>query len=128
MRPRFELDSGRKISLEQFFFRKTDEGFLEGSPRSISALVLKHLPITIGRVFWACDATLILKPAGDVLPQYTFIAHLTCLDSVPGQEPGSYSRLLVAWFGEDLTGSLVDLTHNAVQNIDWDRHAENWID
>jgi hypothetical protein len=128
MQPWFELDSGHKISLEQFFFRNTDEGFLEGSPRSISALVLEHLPSTISKVFWECNATLILKPAAEVLPRYTFFAHLTCLDSVPNQEPGYYSRLLVAWFGEDLTGSLVDLTHNAVRTVDWDRHAENWVD
>jgi hypothetical protein len=128
MEPSFMLDSGREVCLEQLFFSSTTVNVLMGDRRSIRAAVLRALPDTIRSVFWDCKATLILTPDGEGLPRYLFIAHLSCADSVPGQESGDYSRLLVAWFQNDLAGSLVDLAHRALRTLDWDRHAENWID
>jgi hypothetical protein len=128
MKPLFKLDSGRQIAIEQFFFQSTATGFLEGSPRAISKHVLEHLPNTIRTLFWDTQATLILKPAEEFLPAYTFIAHLQCMDCVPNGESGYYSRLLVAWFHDDIDATPVRLAHKALRKIDWDQHAENWVD
>jgi hypothetical protein len=116
------------VYIEQFFIRASFEGFLEGAARSISKEVLKRLPGDIAKVFWDCSATLILEPDQEILPAFTFIAHLESSDCVPDQEPGDYSRLLVAWFDDDIDAPPVQLAQRALRDIDWDQHAENWID
>ena len=129
MPERFQLDSGRSVILRQFFVRGTDEGFLEGSPKAVALHVLKHLPDTIAQVFWDGAATLILKPDDEQsLPAYTLIAHLQSLDGTPGAEPGEYSRLLVAWFDDDIDASPLQLAERALRGIDWDGQAENWVE
>lgn len=126
MKTHFKLDSGHKVYLEELFMKRTAEGVLEGDPHYISRELFARLPDTIRKVFWDCNATLILKPETEILPEYTFVAHLMSFDSVPTQRRGDYSRLLVAWFQHDLDGHVVDLVHNAVRSIDWNKHAENW--
>jgi len=128
MRALFKLDSGRQIEIEEFFLRSTATGCIEGSPGSISKHVLEHLPKVIRTLFWDTKATLILKPAQEFLPAYTFIAHLQCMDCVPNGDSGYYSRLLVAWFHDDIRATPVRIAHRSLKKLDWDQHAENWID
>jgi hypothetical protein len=101
---------------------------LEGTPEGLERHVRRYLPHTVGKVMWETKATLILWPEPGPLPEYTFVAHLRSLECVPGQEPGYYSRLIVAWFQHDLAGDLVTMAHAALRAVDWDAHAENWID
>lgn len=128
MEAQFKLDSGHEVYLKQLFIKRTMQGVLAGDPVFISQTILQCLPDKIRKVFWDCQATLILKPDMPILPDYTFVAHLVCLDSVARQKPGDYSRLLVAWFQHDLDGHVVEIVHRAVRSIEWEVHAENWID
>jgi hypothetical protein len=124
----FRLDNGRVVDMQQLFVRVTAEGMLEGTAEGLERHVRRYLPDTISRVMWETNATLILWPEPGPLPDYTFIAHLSSLDRVPGQDPGDYSRLIVAWFQDDLNGDLVTIAHVALRHINWEAHAENWID
>ena len=124
----FRLDDGRVVSVQKLFFRVSDDGFLEGQPEHIARHVLKNLPSTIENVFWKSNATLILPPEPGRLPAYTFMAHLISLDTVPDGSEGDYSQLIVAWFQEGLAGDIAAMAHAALHHIDWNSHAENWID
>jgi hypothetical protein len=36
--------------------------------------------------------------------------------------------MIVAWFQDNLDGTLVDMASGALKSLDWDQYAENWID
>jgi len=144
----FKLDSGHVIELCGLHMVRSAEGVLIGSPSTIRRMCLKHLPGKIERYFWKTTATLILENGKVVEPEagpvtewmtdfredgtrigaYTFIAFLMCNERVPGGRDGYCSRLLVAWFQDDLEGDLVNLVSRAVRGIDWNKYAENWED
>jgi hypothetical protein len=128
MGPYFTQASGRQVYIEQLFFKSSTQGILLGDSSYIQKELIRRLPDTVRKNFWDCKATLIIQPPpGERIPRYTFIAHLVS-DEVSGQEPGDYSRMLVAWFQDHIDGTLTELVHDALRLLEWDRHAENWID
>ena len=125
---RFSLESGRTVEIQQLYFRVSAEGVLEGQSEYIRKIILQSLPSVISKVFWETKATLILQPPPGRIPEYTFIAHLMSSDCVHGQPDGDYSRLIVAWFQDSLSDGLATIAQSALRQVDWDSHAENWVD
>jgi hypothetical protein len=118
----FKLASGRDVFLEQFHVRKSALEFLEGSPDTIRAEVLRRLPQQV-RASFGFTGLLLHEPPCGSLPAYTFFASLVSNEPVhPGAD---FSRLVLCWFGDSLPESVRGSVASQLETLEWDRYAKD---
>lgn len=133
----FNLDSGRRVSIESVSIVNTYGGVLEGDPFFISRNIWERTPEELRR--WYGDHVVILKPSEPLLPNYRFVVglqssplpdearwrHSVVRDTLPLGFRWDFSFVTLCWFQNDMDGHLVERIRQNARGLEWEAHAKN---
>lgn len=135
MKPFFDLECGRHVVVDAFYYFRTYISLLEGRPnrRMNDDIITKAKKMM--QPLWGERRTHVIPPAIDesdpahpCLPPVCLIAWLTCFEPIVAGNTGS--ELVVVWFREEFEGqSMGRVIADGIQSIRWEELAadfEGW--
>lgn len=124
---KISLKCGREVSVDAFEFGYTYGGLLEGSPdKRMNQNIFER---TSYSSTWGPRKVLKIKPEGHEFENVLKPSHYAVwLHSNEPIDPDYHgSELVVIWFDELPNGKVIEeIIQNGVENIDWEKHAEDF--
>ena len=128
----FDLNNGRNVYVDSFFYDRTYSGLMEGKPvKRVNDAVIEDLERRVKRI-WGGRRHYIIPPVIDgtdpehpQLPPVVISAML--MSFKPVKDEADSSRLAVSFFCEEITDRpLPKIIYDYVRSITWDDLAEDF--
>jgi hypothetical protein len=120
------LQNGREIYLERFSIAGTYAGVLEGSPETVSPIILQRLPGHAAQILSPANPLVIVPPSRMPLPGWLCVAQFGSQRGARQTDPDYNSRLYACWFADDMTRSIDVMVKAVLPYLDWERLAEDF--
>ena len=125
------LDSGRRVSVEGFYWHRTYAGLLEGYPTEEMNTRLQTSAVERTKQLWGERATFLMPPSISTEKGYPSLPPVECWvwlsHHAPITEAGDGSELVVVWYREDCdSDSVVSIVSKAVRGLDWNSLASDF--
>jgi hypothetical protein len=122
----YRLPSGRTVQLERLYLDSTYAGVMEGSPERASPSILRQQREEARRLLAPGKPIVVSDPGCIPLPTYRLIAELVSRKGVRNTAPEFSSHLFIAWFSDEISKPIDELIGPVLDELDWDRHAEDF--
>jgi len=120
------LPNGREVFLVRLKMIGTYSGVVEGSAKTASQHIRKHLTIRAVEMLPPGRPLAIIGPPEGELPQWMCMAEFESKRGVHNTDPDFNSRLYVCWFMADTARSLDEVIASFLPQVDWERTAEDF--
>ena len=126
------LDSGRRVSVEAFYWTRTYAGLFMGNPTEELNTRLQTSAVERTKRLWGERATYLMPPSISNEGGYPALPPVECSvwlsdDVTPITRSGDGSELVVVWYREDCDSeSVVSIVSNAVRGVDWNGLASDF--
>jgi hypothetical protein len=117
---------GWEVWLVDLAIRLTYRGVLEGTPMSVSKVILESLKSGKTSRQRPDLPILLIPPVNLPLPDYRWEAELDSGQGIHTNDPDFNSHLQVIWFTDDLDRNIDELLGQIVSQIVWKDHAKDY--
>jgi hypothetical protein len=128
-----QIPDWKKLWIQQFYFKPTYLGVLEGTIRYINQETISCLPEKANAIFRVSRTAVYFQmPTAEhlerPLPDFLCMALVTSkpVEDETYDEYTLYSRVVCCWFTNDLNRTVGDLIRDGIHPFPWEKYAENW--